>query len=197
MDNSVTPGVGPVTGRAAAPDGASGDSAALSGPDLARAALEAARAQVRAGGGRPGAGRSSSGRPGRRRARRRGWSGARPDERDPQPLGRLAVRMVAERGWGDQLAGGALFGRWDRLVGPDIAEHVRPVTLRDGELTVLADSTAWATQLRLLQRQLLERIAGAVGQNLVRRLRIQGPSAPSWRYGPKHVPGRGPRDTYG
>lgn len=105
--------------------------------------------------------------------------------------------MVSERGWAGRLAGGQVFGKWAGLVGADVAEHTRPVQLTDGELTVQADSTAWATQLRLLQRQLLAKIAAGVGDGVVKRLRVQGPAAPSWRHGPRHVPGRGPRDTYG
>jgi predicted nucleic acid-binding Zn ribbon protein len=62
---------------------------------------------------------------------------------------------------------------------------------------VQADSTAWATQLRLLQRQLLGRLAAGLGDGVVTRMRIHGPTAPSWRRGPRHVSGRGPRDTYG
>jgi predicted nucleic acid-binding Zn ribbon protein len=64
-------------------------------------------------------------------------------------------------------------------------------------LTVQASSTAWATQLRLLQRELIKRIAAGVGNGVVKRLKIKGPDAPSWRHGPRHAPGRGPRDTYG
>lgn len=165
------------------------------GADLARSALEAARA---AAAGR----RSSPGRrvPGRGRGsarRRRGWSGSRSDDRDPQPLGRLASRLVADRGWTDRVSGGQVFGRWEQLVGEEVAEHARPVALREGELTVQASSTAWATQLRLLQRQLLGRITAGVGRGVVTRLRILGPAAPSWQFGSRHVRGRGPRDTYG
>jgi predicted nucleic acid-binding Zn ribbon protein len=129
--------------------------------------------------------------------RRTGWSGSRPDDRDPQPLGRLASRMSVERGWADRLSGGAVFGRWAELVGAEVAEHAQPLSLRDGELTVQASSTAWATQLRLLQRELLVRIGAGVGRGVVTRLRIHGPAAPSWRRGTRHVSGRGPRDTYG
>jgi predicted nucleic acid-binding Zn ribbon protein len=71
------------------------------------------------------------------------------------------------------------------------------VSLRDGELVLQAESTAWATQLRQLQRQILAKLAAAVGDDVVRRVRIVGPSGPSWRHGPRHVRGRGPRDTYG
>ena len=36
-----------------------------------------------------------------------------------------------------------------------------------------------------------------VGHNVVTRLNIHGPAAPSWNKGPRRVQGRGPRDTYG
>ncbi|MDQ3760676.1 MAG: DciA family protein [Actinomycetota bacterium] len=162
------------------------------GADIARAALESARAaQRRSGNQRRAGGQRAVSR------RRRGWSGARPDDRDPQPLGRLASRLVADRGWSDRVAAGVVFGRWAQLVGAEVAEHAQPVSLREGELTVRASSTAWATQLRLLQRQLIARITAGVGPGVVTRLRVQGPAAPNWVHGPRHVRGRGPRDTYG
>lgn len=167
------------------------------GADLARSALQAAQAAAREAG-EVSAGvrqRRAPGRGGPRR--RRGWSGSRGDDRDPQPLGRLASRLVADRGWTARVSGGRVFGHWEQLVGEDIAEHARPITLRECELTVQASSTAWATQLRLLQRQLLGRISAGVGRGVVTRLRILGPAAPSWQYGSRHVRGRGPRDTYG
>lgn len=175
---------------------AQGDSGATQsvrrGSDLARDALRAAQESARKRG--RAAAPSGTGSMARRRRR---WSGPKPDERDPQPLGRLAARLAANRGWAARLAGGQVFGKWALLVGADVAEHTEPVALSDGELTVRADSTAWATQLRLLQRQVLAKIAAEVGNGVVKRLKVQGPSAPSWRHGPRHVPGRGPRDTYG
>jgi predicted nucleic acid-binding Zn ribbon protein len=62
---------------------------------------------------------------------------------------------------------------------------------------VSAESTAWATQLRLIQAQVLAKIAAEVGDGVVTTLKITGPVAPSWRKGPLHIAGRGPRDTYG
>ncbi|MGH4010958.1 MAG: DUF721 domain-containing protein [Pseudonocardiaceae bacterium] len=164
------------------------------GADIARAALEAARA---AGSRSAGAPRRRTGGQGAAPRRRRGWSGARADDRDPQTLGRLAARLVTDRGWGDRVSGGVVFGRWAQLVGAEVAEHAQPVSLRDGELTVQASSTAWATQLRLLQRHLVARITAGVGPGVVTRLRVQAPVAPSWHRGPRHIRGRGPRDTYG
>jgi predicted nucleic acid-binding Zn ribbon protein len=202
VDNTVTGrGANPTSGEE--PDAksprtgeAQGDAASTQGgrrgSDLARDALRAAQESARKRGraAAPG-GAAVVGR------RRRRWSGPKPDERDPQPLGRLAARLAANRGWAARLAGGQVFGKWAALVGTDLAEHTEPVALSEGELTVRTDSTAWATQLRLLQRQVLAKIAAEVGDGVVKRLKVQGPSAPSWRHGPRHVPGRGPRDTYG
>lgn len=194
-DQSVTRTSGSGNAQSDPPATQSGDDVPR-GSDLARQALRAAQASAKARGRSPGSAPVGSG--GRSLARRRRrWSGAGADERDPQPLGRLASRLASDRGWAARLAGGQVFGRWAGLVGSDVAEHTTPVALNNGELTVQADSTAWATQLRLLQRQLLVKIAAGVGDGVVKRLRVQGPEAPSWRHGPRHVPGRGPRDTYG
>ncbi|MBB3662713.1 MULTISPECIES: DciA family protein [Prauserella salsuginis group] len=173
---------------------------AESGRDLAHSVLKAAQDRAKTRGHEPG--RRKPGAPGKQgqtaqNPRRRRWSGAGADERDPQSLGRIAARMATQFGWSDRLAGGHVFGRWATLVGEDVAEHAQPVSLTDGELVVRASSTAWATQLRLLQRQLLAKIASGVGHGVVKRMKIQGPAAPSWRKGPRHVSGRGPRDTYG
>jgi predicted nucleic acid-binding Zn ribbon protein len=134
---------------------------------------------------------------GRPRRRLRGYSGPGPDPRDPQMFGDLLQRLMKARGWQLPAAEATVFGAWERVVGPDVAQHSRPVKLADGELTVEAESTAWATQLRLLAGSLLRRISAEVGHNVVRRLHIHGPTAPSWSRGPRRVRGRGPRDTYG
>ena len=171
------------------------DHSQLRGSDLARAALAAARA---ASGG-PEAKKNKFVRRGAGAVdrRRRRWAGPGADERDPQPLGRIASRIALERGWSSRLTTGRLFDRWAQIVGADVAEHAQPIELKEGELTVQADSTAWATQLRLLQKQLLAKIAAGVGHDVVKRLKVLGPTAPSWRFGTRHVRGRGPRDTYG
>lgn len=161
----------------------------------AAAALARARAAARAKGLRPGL------RP-RRRAKdvpddRRGPASGR-SGRDPLLLGDQLDRFVAERGWRADVAVGSVIGRWPQIVGPEIAAHCTPTDFVDGALTVRADSTAWATQLRLLETTLMGRLAEEVGEGTVAELRVVGPGAPSWSRGRHRVQdGRGPRDTYG
>ncbi len=166
----------------------------VTGADLARAMLDAARAKG------PARRTSDKGRwreePQRRRGLR-GYTGPGPDSRDPQPFGALLAKLIKDRGWQQPAAEGAVFGAWERVVGAEIAAKSRPVKLEDGELTVEAVSTAWATQLRLLTKKIITKIAREVGPNVVTRLRIHGPAAPSWRHGPRRVRGKGPGDTYG
>jgi predicted nucleic acid-binding Zn ribbon protein len=101
------------------------------------------------------------------------------------------------RGWERPAAQARVFGMWASVVGADLAQHCRPVSLTDGELTIEAESTAWATQIRLLSRSLLTRMGRELGPNVVGRIVVHGPVSPSWVKGNKRVRGRGPRDTYG
>jgi len=170
----------------------------LHGIDLVRRVLEEARGAARNQGKDVGRGGSSatprrvpSGRG------RRSWSGPGPDKRDPQPLGLAARDLAKNQGWSPRVAEGTVFAQWPAVVGEQISEHAEPTSLVDGVLSVAAESTAWATQLRMVQAQLLAKIAAAVGHGVVTSLKITGPVAPSWRKGPRHISGRGPRDTYG
>lgn len=182
-----TPEKGPDDPQAVENDG-------LAGPELARAVLDAALARRREAARTPRK-RTGTGQGSGRRLR--GYSGPGPDPRDPQPFGVMLERLMRARGWEKPKAEATVFGSWEKVVGPDIAAHSRPVRLEGGVLTVEAESTAWATQLRLLAATLLRKIAGEVGNNVVTRLNIHGPAAPSWSRGPRRVQGRGPRDTYG
>jgi predicted nucleic acid-binding Zn ribbon protein len=106
--------------------------------------------------------------------------------------------LFAERGWDHTVAQARVFADWPNLVGAEIAARCHPVSLTDGQLRIAAESTAWATQLRLLSGTLLARLAAQLGPQVVTRVEVSGPVAPSWRHGAWSVRGaRGPRDTYG
>lgn len=166
-----------------------------SGVDLARVALRAAKEQARARGAAAQQ---------KKQARRGGGlrSGARADGRDPLPLGAAINRLITERGWEAPAAVGGVMGRWPQIVGDDLANHCVPLRYdEDPEervLTVQCDSTAWATQLRLLAPQLVARLNADLGHGTVRMIKVLGPGGPQRRFGPLRAPGsKGPGDTYG
>ncbi|WP_258804095.1 DUF721 domain-containing protein [Pseudarthrobacter sp. NS4] len=127
----------------------------------------------------------------------RGFSQFHGTGRDPLGLGKVVGRLVAERGWTSPVAVGSVMAEWATLVGPEISAHCTPESFTDTTLHVRCDSTAWATQLRLLSTSLLDKFRVELGDGVVTSIHVLGPSAPSWRKGGRTVNGRGPRDTYG
>ncbi|WP_193241614.1 DUF721 domain-containing protein [Streptomyces phaeolivaceus] len=164
-----------------------------SGVDLARVALRAAKEAARARG---------EATQQKKQARRGGGlrSGARADGRDPMPLGPAINRLITERGWETPAAVGGVMGRWPQIVGDDLARRCVPERYDEDErvLHVRCDSTAWATNVRLLAPQLVARLNEDLGHGTVRLLKVHGPAGAARRYGPLRAPGStGPGDTYG
>ena len=170
-----------------------------SGLDLARSIARslarpgAARRRTGSSGGSTG----SKFRPSSRRVDPQA-SGAHPDERDPQLLDSTIGRLIAEQGWGTDVRVHGVFSRWDGMVGREVAQHCTPESFAEGKLLVRTDSTAWATQLRLLAPTVVRRLNEELGHGTVTLIEVAGPHLPSWKKGPRSVrDGRGPRDTYG
>lgn len=158
--------------------------------------LDLARAIARGLAGRTAPRASRPGGP-RRRRREVSSSGAHPDDRDPQSMDVTLGRFVTDQGWETELRVHGVFSRWDAIVGREVAQHVKPESFADGRLLVRTDSTAWATQMKLLAPDVVRRLNDVLGDETVRVIDVAGPRAPSWTKGRLRVKGRGPRDTYG
>lgn len=170
---------------------------------LAAAALTEAKADAAARGEYPAArrpgGRGGPGGNGFPPEAGGGWGGSSPRGKrdDPFLLSNALSGLLDEAGWQQRIAMGSVFGRWADIVGAELAAHTKPDSFADGELAVIADSTAWATQVRLLAPMLVRRLNEEVGNGSVRRVKVRGPQPPR-RRGGLRVPGsRGPGDTYG
>ncbi|NBY15964.1 MAG: DUF721 domain-containing protein [Actinobacteria bacterium] len=130
-------------------------------------------------------------------------SGPGPDVRDPATLAMLIDHLIVTRGWDLNIVAGKVKTLWPALVGDDIANHVQIETLdlassgSSGVLVLRAESTAWATQIRLMLSTIEEKIDAEFGSGTITEIKVLGPTAPSWKHGLRSVSGRGPRDTYG
>lgn len=117
--------------------------------------------------------------------------------RDPHGLSDVIDGLASKMGWASPLAKSELIASWAEIVGKETAEHSTPAGIDAGILTIHCDSTAWATQLRLMRSQIATTIALRYPDAGIESVRFEGPNAPSWKRGPRSIPGRGPRDTYG
>lgn len=162
-------------------------------PDLARAMIARAKWSARQTPATP-----SSATRSRKSA---SYSSARTDDRDPQRVDDVLRRWVRDQGVEAEIGAGGLAALWEEIVGPEMADHVVPdgVTETDSgrELLLRAESTAWATQVRVLIPGIQQRINATLGAGIVDRIKVVGPAPPRGASGPRRVPGRGPRDTYG
>ena len=156
---------------------------------VARRALERAKASARERGLSPG-------QPGARRRRPVVEAQLAGSGRDPMLLGDTAANLLAERGWSDEVAVGGVIGRWAEIVGEHVAEHCAAESFEDGRLVVRTDSTAWATNLRMLVPQLVTRLAKELGEGVVEEVTVLAPVGPSFKKGRRSVQGHGPRDTW-
>jgi len=116
---------------------------------------------------------------------------------DPQLLGEVLTNLIEERDWKSGVAEGTLFTQWATIVGADIAQHASPVSINENVLTIQTTSTAWATQLTLVQSEILKTIQNNPFGATIESVAIIGPNTPSWKRGIRSTrDARGPRDTY-
>ena len=140
-----------------------------SGADLARVALQAARAAAKQ-------------RPLERKAARRRSTSRRTDGRDPIGLGAAITGLMTDRGWEAPTTGGDLIGQWQTMC-PNLATTVQPVHYDPdaGRLDLRPVSDAHGAQLRLRARQLTAHLNGKLGREAVREVRVlaSGPITPT------------------
>ena len=87
-----------------------------------------------------------------------------------RPLGASLGELSTRFGLAPPTTLHQVFDGWATLVGEPLASHVRPTTLRDGLLRLVADEPAWATQVKYLGQELVDRINERLGEPLVREL---------------------------
>ena len=90
---------------------------------------------------------------------------------EPRPLSESMDRLLASLRGGDRATTVSVFSRWSELVGDQVAAHCRPMKLDGGVLVVEVDDPAWATQMKFLQTEVVERLRDGGGM-AVERLEI-------------------------
>ncbi len=71
------------------------------------------------------------------------WENFGKPGRDPSTLGSVTALIANNGHWIPYLKIAQLRNHWDQVVGPVIAQHSQVIGLRDGVMTIRADSAAW------------------------------------------------------
>ena len=82
-------------------------------------------------------------------------------------LSTTLARILKARGLEGRLHEYRIFASWDRTVGPAIARHAQPRTLRGRKLALIVDSPAWMQQLTLMKPEIIEKLNRALGAETV------------------------------
>ena len=94
-------------------------------------------------------------------------------DRDPRPVGESLDRLTRSFGGPSAAALSVIFAAWADVVGPGIAEHARPLSLRGTTLVVGVADPMWRTQLTYLGADLQRRLAEVVGAGVVERIDVR------------------------
>ena len=81
--------------------------------------------------------------------------------------------MLKARGLGSRLDEYRVFGQWEKSVGPAIARHAQPQTVRGKKLTLIVDSPAWMQQLSLLKPQIIEKVNRNLGKETIKDITLR------------------------
>src|SRR5690606_28547689 len=106
---------------------------------------------------------------------------------DPARLADVLGDFTRERGWDERIQAQRVFTDWAGIVGPEIAAHSHVDGFEDGVVSIVADSTAWAKELKLLAARVVRRLNEELGHCTVLRIDVRGPQAPSWKKGIRTV----------
>lgn len=100
--------------------------------------------------------------------------------KDPSPLRSLLPGVGRKLGLEAALETGLIWQRWEEIVGPAVAAHAEPTSLRAGVLRVRTDSPAWATEIGYLGRQIALKANEVTGREMVTEVRVwTGPGKPA------------------
>ena len=98
---------------------------------------------------------------------------------EPVSIGDAAALVGNELGLAEPRSSALLDGAWSEVVGDDVAQHSRARGVRNGVLEIVVDAPAWATQLRYLEADLVERASRLVGPGVVSAVRVSVDPGPA------------------
>jgi hypothetical protein len=83
------------------------------------------------------------------------------------PLTDVVAGLIKTQGFHGRMVEFSLQQQWGEIVGPHIAGHTYPESIRHRKLFLLAENSVWLQQLLFLKAELLSKIADAMGDDVL------------------------------
>jgi predicted nucleic acid-binding Zn ribbon protein len=90
----------------------------------------------------------------------------------PTPLGEALQKYLQESGLEERLEEAGVVPEWAERVGPAIAAVTMPLRTSAGALVVAVKSSAWLSELKLMEREILRRLNEGRSKGRIRAIRF-------------------------
>jgi predicted nucleic acid-binding Zn ribbon protein len=90
----------------------------------------------------------------------------------PTRISDVLRNMLERSGLGERIAEVSVLPEWEDRVGHAIAAVTKPLRIANGTLFVSVRSSSWLTELRMMERPILERLNAGRGRGRVQRIRF-------------------------
>ena len=97
---------------------------------------------------------------------------SRPDP-GPRPLGSSLEHLLGNLDAPSVDVLASIFHDWSSIVGPDLARYTRPSMVDGDRLIVTASDSAWATEVRWLEKHVLERLSEVTGSSRITSVHVR------------------------
>ena len=87
----------------------------------------------------------------------------------------ILPKMVKNMGIGPEFKARMVLFYWPKIVGHDIAGHVRPVRVSFHTLFLWAENPSWANQLMLMRLEIVDKVNHFMGERIIHEIRFGPP----------------------
>ena len=95
------------------------------------------------------------------------------NERTPNSLNEVLMKLIERMGWQEEYELAMIINNWVEIVGEKFASESKPDNLKDGVLTVLANSSVWRTELFYRREQIIDKICKLREKQVVKEMVIR------------------------
>lgn len=97
----------------------------------------------------------------------------RKKESGPSQVREALQKYLEKSGIGEQIEAASVVPEWAERVGPAIAAVTTPLRVSQGTLMVGVNSSAWMNELKMMERDILQRINAGRTRGRIERIRFQ------------------------